>query len=449
MIDLTLDRLKRPAIPGLRPTFGTTVEVTDKTKGGLSTTEVDANIALAYELQREVIVSTSDETSIVEYNAKIAIVADEAVTLKMNGASYGGCDIKITNRGTATATVEYNESGSIQIPPDGYIRMEWTSREWWVEDTMNVQPVGANIKTFTYVVDSDQALIDWANNDRNRGQDYTSVLIKKGEWKSNTGVNLTQAGTKVVEGEADSKLVFNGVEKGLYYEEIPDGEGYYMIGVNIKMSILPFTEDTRGCFKMCCNLITCTATIDGYCGSSHKYPYCFSQCQNLTNCTGISEIRSYGSPQSFRECSNLNNCTAITSGANYPNGFYECSNLTNCTSTCNSIERGFSMAFAYCSNLTNCTGKSNGLVKYSQAYGFGNCSNLTDCTGVGVAITDSSPPGEGYAFNECTAVSHCKAASRCTTAVFYTCYASNSKTSTYACADTANGGFNNTTNPSA
>lgn len=232
MIDLTLRRLKRPAIKGLVPQFGTTVDVTEKNKGGLSTTEVDANMALAYELQREVVVSTSDETSIVEYNAKIAIVADEAVTLKMNGASYGGCDIKITNRGTATATVEYNDSGSIQIPPDGYIRMEWTSREWWVEDTMNVQPVGANIKTFTYVVDSDQALIDWANNDRNRGQDYTSVLIKNGVWTCNKGVNLTETGTEVIVGEAGSKLVFDtpkmsgrdvggvGGDKVLYYAKL-------------------------------------------------------------------------------------------------------------------------------------------------------------------------------------------------------------------------------------
>ena len=35
----------------------------------------------------------------------------------------------------------------------------------------------------------------------------------------------------------------------------------------------------------------------------------------------------------------------------------------------------------------------------------------------------------------------------CTTTVFENCYASNSKTSTYACADTPEGGFNNTTNP--
>ena len=232
MIDLTLDRLKRPAITGLVPNFGTTVEVTEKNKGGLSTTEIDANMALVYELQREVNVSTSDTTSIVEHEAKVALIGNETITLTLQGASYGGCELKITNRGSQTATILYNEGASIQIPPRGYLRFIWTLQDWWVEQRRNPQEDGGNIQTYTYVVDSDQALIDWANNDKNKGQDYTSVLIKNGVWTCNKGVNLTETRTEVIVGEAGSKLVFDtpkmsgrdvggvGGDKVLYYAKL-------------------------------------------------------------------------------------------------------------------------------------------------------------------------------------------------------------------------------------
>ena len=382
MIDLTLDRLKRPAITGLVPNFGTTVEVTEKNKGGLSTTEVDANMALAYELQREVNVSTSDTTSIVEHDAKVALIGDEAITLTLQGASYGGCELKITNRGSQTATILYNEGASIQIPPRGYLRFIWTLQDWWVEQRRNPQEDGGNIQTFTYVVDSDQALIDWANNDRNSGQDYTSVLIKRGTWNSTIGVNLTATGTKVVVGEAGSKLVFNNVEKGLYYDTVPTQPDYYMRDVAVEA----------------------TGTGDGY---------GFYNCSNLFNCTGTGTGDGTGDG------------SGTGTGEGY--GFYSCSNLSNCTGT----------------GTGTCTGKSGS----GYGSGFQRCSNLSNCTGTGTG--DGTGDGTGYGFFLCTTVIGCKAGGKCTTKVFDNCYASNAKTTTYACADTANGGFNNTTNPSA
>ena len=81
-----------------------------------------------------------------------------------------------------------------------------------------------------------------------------------------------------------------------------------------------------------------------------------------------------------------------------------------------------------------------------SGYGFSECSNLTNCKGTGKGYIASA--SRGYGFNECRAVIACKAGGKCTTAAFERCCASNSDTSTYACADTANGGFNNTTNPS-
>lgn len=57
--------------------------------------------------------------------------------------------------------------------------------------------------------------------------------------------------------------------------------------------------------------------------------------------------------------------------------------------------------------------------------------------------------GQGNGFNECTGVFKCKANGQCSSDVFCDCFASNSKTADYACADTSAGGFNNTANPSA
>ena len=132
MIDLTLDRFKRPAIKGSIYNFGTTVEVTDKNKGGLSTTEVDANMALAYELMREVNVSASDETSIVEYNAKLAFVGDEVITLKMLNGSFTGCTVKITNRGSQTNRIEFNDNDALSVGPTQSYTLEWTGGNWWL-----------------------------------------------------------------------------------------------------------------------------------------------------------------------------------------------------------------------------------------------------------------------------------------------------------------------------
>ena len=132
MIDLTLDRLKRPAIKGSIYNFGTTVEVTNKNKGGLSTTEVDANMALQYELMREVNVSASDETSIVEYNAKLAFVGDEVITLKLLNGSFTGCTVKVTNRGTQTSRIEFNDNDALSVGPTQSYTLEWTGGNWYL-----------------------------------------------------------------------------------------------------------------------------------------------------------------------------------------------------------------------------------------------------------------------------------------------------------------------------
>ena len=655
MINLTLNQLKRPALSNLVPKFGTKVEKNDINKGGLSTEEVDKNITLPFELMREVEVSSSDTTTKIQYDAKIAIVGSSPVTLTLDKASYKGCVITITNRSTEQATIVLSEDSQKNLESKKSLALEWDGTAWndtalVVDSTVSEEsnkPVSSaavyqkateiteaytqaiagettarseaitaveqkvieetdartqadtalgtridgeveartnadtnftqqieaierlhatligpgdfvdtdgdtvtvndsnksirqiaheefyrqlitdadNVKTqldtlkeladylqtnpsviadmynklgvtwsvdnltdfgtfdfsgvltatnvddavlelyntftgkigeltslttsakdnivvavnelktkideeetartqadtqlgtridtevgtlsaltttakdnvvaainevngkvgtgggdtgstaskweqFTFVVDSNEKLTAWANN--SGGYDYTSVLIKKGEWTSNTGVNLTTAGTKVVVGEPGSKLVFNNVEKSLYYNAVPTEPDYYMRGVAVTVG------------------------------------------------TGSG-----------------NNAVSVS-------GFSSCTNLTNCTGTGSGSGNGYGYGFDLCTNLTNCTGTGTGTgSRYSDSYGFRSCTNLTNCTGTGTGT------GYGYGFYDCTVVIGCKAGGHCTTNVFKHSYSSSSKAGAYACADTANGGFNNTTNPPA
>ena len=713
MINLTLNQLKRPALSNLVPKFGTKVEKNDINKGGLSTEEVDRNVTLPFELMREVEVSSSDTTTKIQYDAKIAIVGSDPVTLTLDKASYKGCVITITNRSTEQATIVLSEDNQKNIESKKSLVLEWDGTVWndtalvvdstvseesnkpvssaavyqkateiteaytqaiasettarseaitaieqkvteetgartqadtalgtrideeveartnadtnftqqieaierlhatligpgnfvdtdgdtvtvndsnksirqiaheefyrqLITDADNVQSqidtlkeladylqtnpsviadmynklgvtwsvdnltdfgtfdfsrvltatnvddavlelynmftgkigeltslttsakdnvvvavneiktkideevtartqgdtglgtrideeitartdadnaLGTRIDTevgtlsaltttakdnvvaainevngkvgtgggnsatnceqFTFVVDSNEKLAAWAN--ATEGNDYTSVLIKKGAWTSNTGVNLTTAGTKVVVGEAGSKLVFNDVEKGLYYVtyRIDFRYDYRMTNVNVEIA------------------------GSGY-GSTAITSYCFHSCINLSNCCGDSYDT--GSSYGFHSCKNLSNCYGNGRGIYTGNGFHSCENLSNCIGTGSGDQQGevTGAGFHSCKNLSNCYGNGRGI-----GYGFHSCENLSNCIGTGMAVAGNG----GYGFTNCKTVIGCKAGSHCTVAVFNESYASNTETSNYTCADTPEGGFNNTTNP--
>ena len=206
-------------------------------------------------------------------------------------------------------------------------------------DNQNRVPLrGEAITEFTFVVDSDDALAAWANN--TAGNNYTSVLIKKGTWTSSKEVNLTTAGTKVVVGQAGSLLSFTS-SYGLRYSSTPTTSDYWMMGVSVE----------------------CTSSGDG-----------FYNCTNLTNCTGIGTYGCY-------HCANLTGCTG--SGTSY--GFYSCTNLTNCTGNGRSTSSGYGVGFYNCTNLTNCTG--NGTGSGYDGYGFNNCRIMMSCKPSGSSTT--------------------------------------------------------------
>lgn len=293
----------------------------------------------------------------------------------------------------------------------------------------------SNTYHYTFVVDSDEALANWANNDTSKGQDYTSVLIRKDEWTSTVGVNLTATGTKIVVGEAGSKLVFNNVEKGLYYDDAPSTPDYYMQGVNVEVTKDNWSGAKAYGFYNCINLTNCAGTGTGISGTVARV-YGFANCTNLTNCAGTGIGNS------------ISDYVAVLSY-----GFNDCTNLTNCTGTATAVavasEATLSSdcyGFNNCTNLTNCTGTGTGtgtVASGGNGFGFTNCTNLTSCTGTGTGTTD------GYGFILCVAVSRCNAGAHCTKGVFINSYASSDHNDTYECADTADGGFNDTTNPAA
>ena len=130
MINLTLNQLKRPALSNLVPKFGTKVEKNDINKGGLSTEEVDRNVTLPFELMREVEVSSSDTTTKIQYDAKIAIVGSSPVTLTLDKASYKGCVITITNRSTEQATIVLSEDNQKNMESKKSLVLEWDGTAW-------------------------------------------------------------------------------------------------------------------------------------------------------------------------------------------------------------------------------------------------------------------------------------------------------------------------------
>jgi len=285
-------------------------------------------------------------------------------------------------------------------------------------------PEGAS-ESFTFVVDSDQALADWANDAG--GNDYSRVLIRAGTWTLNTAltggnlgnplavIDISNGRTRVVVGESGCKIVINnepsgaacvcgikGCVGGNYPGFIDPGNDYYFENVSLKIS-QGGSSISSFSFYSCSNLTNCRGES---CAGGDGSAYGFYNCLNLTNCTDISFASTIG--HSFYFCSNLTNCMARIASSNAGYGFYRCSNLENCMGE--GVNHGATTShvsgFFDCANLTNCTGKGSSNVSPSGGYsGFYGCTNLTNCTGEGSDTSSSSPTGGG--FSNCTNLTNC------------------------------------------
>lgn len=240
-------------------------------------------------------------------------------------------------------------------------------------------------KKFTYVVNSKASLQYWLTNKASGtssgGNDFTSVLIKKGSWTfTGNTTALDTIGTLCIEGEAGSEIKINldsGALNALWFRIGNKNSSMN----NVKLTVNSDASQSSG-FYNCYNLTNCYCKID----DDYTYPYMGGNAQSMA----------------FRSCKNLINCVGV--------------------------------------GLASVNGTAIGL-------GFSNCRMLMNCEGAGDAYNTNI--GNGYGFYGCHNVNNCKAESHCKTDVFSDCYASWEDNSTYACADTADGGFNDTTNPDA
>ncbi len=286
---------------------------------------------------------------------------------------------------------------------------------------------------YTYVVDSNKKLEDWAKNVS--GNDYTSILIKKGEWTLNIpadgsfiGIDFIKSNTIKVSGEIGSSIhikniAYNGQYFGLYNNVPYDGYQYIK---NIKVSCDSGNVGDGTAFSNFNKITNCIGNgISNASGAGIGYGYGFSNCNNLTNCSG----------------------TGI--GFRTGCGFFNCNNFTLCvgtgTGTGPVVGTGYGYGFSNCNNFTLCNGNGNGtnagsLSGIITGCGFFKCNDFTLSNGTGTGTGS----GKGYGFSECRCFVLCKPSTIAPkTGVYNECYMHSTGTSDPV-ADTAAGGYNRT-----
>lgn len=299
--------------------------------------------------------------------------------------------------------------------------------------------------SYTFIVDSDEALLTWGNNIP--GNDYTSVLIKKGEYNLPIKeINLENIGTKYIFGEYGSVLklqdisnpsdsIFNNGYNCYFYnlKILSNVTGDYIINVfnNCKniyncevLGIFPSNDRRSSCiFYNCENIQNCIAS----CGGSHAYYGCKDICNCITDW--------------IQSCENISSCklkkiTIPYGESNLSGGLYSCKNIINVTIEGLkpvSVPGGL---INNCSYLTNVIAIENS--SSSEIYAcdiFSNCNHIVNCHA-------TKNNGYGTAFNNCKHVICCSG--KCTYGNPFIESYSTQNGESYICADTPNGGFNRT-----
>lgn len=145
MIDLTLNSFLHPNILGLQPQFGTTITPDTQNKGGLSTAQVDNNMAMPFALMRPMLVDQSDVTSRVEYNANLAIIA-EGVELTLGEGGYIGVEVEVNM--VAAGRVLYTGlagEATDNLLAQRKIKYTWNGSVWFCS---SAPPIGSKYDQF-------------------------------------------------------------------------------------------------------------------------------------------------------------------------------------------------------------------------------------------------------------------------------------------------------------
>lgn len=297
---------------------------------------------------------------------------------------------------------------------------------------------------FTYVVDSDESLSAWVEN--KAGNDYTAVLIKAGSWNCQKSLDLTATGTKIIVGEAGSKMVFNidssSVASAILYSALPEMTDCFMANVHV---LCNRSGNAIG-FNLCVNLYNCSAEVNGGRASG------FYKCENLLNCVAKCNATETEYSVPFYYSNGLNNCIAFATaqeGTAY--GFSKCEKLNNCKVA----ELSSNVKVCGFNNCNVCVGCSlENDVTYPAVNGFFGSKKLFACIAVangategnafyGCSCLDSCEGSGNYGYYNCSGIKNCTAKTTSVAKAYNTSANLGDYNATYAYADTPEGGFNN------
>jgi len=209
------------------------------------------------------------------------------------------------------------------------------------DDKVKLDGIGPVAGSYTFVIDSNAALMAWASNAA--GNDYSRILIKTGAWTGMSAVSISNERTLLVVGEQGSSISTRIT--GAVNSERQRFENVTVI------------TPSGNAFSQCSNLTNCTAVV------SDNAQAGFSNCLHLVNC------RVSGTGRGFLFCRHLNNCRSVA--ASTLTSFESCSNLVSCTANSNG------RSFSHCTDLLNCISTTVGDAS------FVNCSRLINCIGNG------------------------------------------------------------------
>lgn len=310
------------------------------------------------------------------------------------------------------------------------------------------------------------------------GATFNKVLLKKYDYEftfdgEDAGLNLS--GIKEIIGEPGSNISFKGSPKlNVTFEDksicILGADDYNQKIRNVTIRISSSIAQSVIGFKNFNNIVDCTVISEGV--SSVNTEAGFYSCENLFNCRVINNLKGY------KNCKNVLNCfynsdeNRFNSGYDYI-GFEICENLVNCkfdftTNDDFTKALGNVIGFKNCTQLCNCiSNQYKGL--HDSSISFDNCINLNNCGSFLGRFFDSPIAGEIISYQNCQSVNSCQATSALETNWGGTIYGvkdcvkvvnclvggfppeavgyDNSSSTfeyniTYACGDTAEGGFN-------
>lgn len=127
MIDLTLDELLVPDIPDYTPDFGQKITRTATNKGGLSTEEVAANVALPFKKQRPIVITETGTTTQIQYDCKLVLNSNTRIDVTLGNGAYVGCTVTVLNISAISHYVNLKEVESC-------LKLHWDGSAWVEEE---------------------------------------------------------------------------------------------------------------------------------------------------------------------------------------------------------------------------------------------------------------------------------------------------------------------------